>query len=118
MINEVVPGLYIGDLLIAQNKQMLQKIGITHIVNLTDGNSHFPNSFHYYHYSLSDKSSQNILSRKLAAVMQFIHQAIGKDDGSKKSDYSFNYSYLSAGTNKTNNHNFTMNSVMDQTLSS
>lgn len=92
---------------------MLQKIGITHIVNLTNGNSHFPNSFNYYHYSLSDKSSQNILSRKLAAVMRFIHQAIGKDDGSKKSDYSFNYSYLSAGTNKTNNHNFTMNSAMD-----
>ena len=86
MINEVIPGLYIGDQMVAQNKQILQKIGITHIVNLTQSINYFATSFNYYQYKIHDKPSQNILSKKLAAVLSFIRHAIKSDDISKKSD--------------------------------
>ncbi|XP_057321299.1 dual specificity protein phosphatase 3 isoform X2 [Microplitis mediator] len=48
--DEVYPNIYIGDAATAKNKQYLQKIGITHVLNAAEGNrfGHVNTNQYYY----------------------------------------------------------------------
>uniref|UniRef100_A0A8D0H2F6 Dual specificity phosphatase 13B n=1 Tax=Sphenodon punctatus TaxID=8508 RepID=A0A8D0H2F6_SPHPU len=47
-VNEVWPNLYIGDLYIAQDREQLRQMGITHIVNAAAGRFHINTGAKYY----------------------------------------------------------------------
>ena len=43
-MDEVFPNIFVGDLMAASNKDILQRVGITHIINLAASES-FPNKY-------------------------------------------------------------------------
>lgn len=62
-INEIVPGLYLGDFASASNKDTLQKHGFTHVVTAILGvDEMFPNDFKYLTLPLRDVRTEDIYS--------------------------------------------------------
>jgi hypothetical protein len=59
--DEIIPGLYVGDIASAYNKNALKKTGITHVVTAVLGISPiFPKEFQYENFPLRDITNQNI----------------------------------------------------------
>jgi hypothetical protein len=65
-MDQVYPNLFIGDLMGAQNKYVLQKIGITHIINLAAAEgfpNYFPYHFRYMKVVVKDNETESIFSK-------------------------------------------------------
>lgn len=75
-ISEVFPNLYLGNVEGSNDKNQLEKYGITHIVNATiDLPNKFENDgFIYYRVAINDSFNQNI-SNYFTEVIQFIKNA-------------------------------------------
>ena len=62
MPHEMIPGLYLGSIGAASNKDVLKKLGITHIIvaayNL---DPEYPGEFNYIKLELKDSHEQNII---------------------------------------------------------
>lgn len=59
--NLVYPNIYIGNYSTSTNQQLLQSLGITHIISVIPTfNPPFPDKFKYYHISAYDDESQDI----------------------------------------------------------
>jgi hypothetical protein len=75
--SQVRPHIYLGSDFIARSKEILQKNGITHIVNaarVACGN-YFPNDFKYFTLNLYDSPSQSIIGL-FYKVIKFMDEAI------------------------------------------
>lgn len=59
-LNEIVPGLYIGDWVASFDYNRLKKDGITHIINLSGLPNGFPRDFKYLKIDISDAPYVNI----------------------------------------------------------
>jgi len=71
-MNEIIEGLYLGDYVASQNKYMLQKAGITHILTVGSGlNPKFQDKFTYKLISELDIPSTN-LKQHFPACHRFI----------------------------------------------
>ena len=46
-MNEVFPNIFVGDLMGASCKEILLRVGITHIINLSGSINKFPSYFKY-----------------------------------------------------------------------
>lgn len=78
-IDFVVNGLYIGNEAASQNRELLSKFGITHIVNLnaSASNPAFPGSFEYYNVKLNDHVFE-VLDEKFWNAYEFTKNAINQ----------------------------------------
>jgi len=77
--HEVLPGIYVGDVLAAHNVPELKKRKITHIVNCILGvTPAFPNEFKYLHIQLIDCPTQSV-SIHFNETCRFIEDAMSND---------------------------------------
>jgi len=76
LLNEIRPRLFLGTMMAARDKALLQKHNISHILivaaNLTQ---HFPECFKYHQVSLADDESSDLLSH-LPSCLQFMSTAL------------------------------------------
>jgi len=80
-INEIVPGLYLGDFASACNKDVLKKMEFTHIVTAILGvNEMYPDDFRYLTLPLRDVRSETIFTT-FRDSSEFIQNAL--DEGGK-----------------------------------
>ncbi|XP_028651404.1 dual specificity protein phosphatase family protein [Erpetoichthys calabaricus] len=86
-IDEVWPNLYIGDLTIAQNRGMLQKMGITHVLNAAHskqgsiGDQMFYGKNITYKGIAAEDSLDFDLSEHFKEAAHFVNKALKKKDG-------------------------------------
>src|SRR5690606_11125452 len=73
-ISEIIPGkLYLGNYSASQDKGLLQRYGITNIINITvTGACSFPEDFRYLNIKMAD--SQGGIEPHLKKVVDFIEQ--------------------------------------------
>ncbi|KAI7805565.1 dual specificity protein phosphatase family protein [Triplophysa rosa] len=83
-VDEVWPNLYIGNVAIAQNRNALKKMGITHVLNVAHSKqgsigdqSYYGNTITYYGIPAEDSSSFD-LSVHFKPASDFIHKALKK----------------------------------------
>ncbi|ROL49551.1 Dual specificity protein phosphatase 13 isoform A [Anabarilius grahami] len=86
-VDEVWPNLYIGNVAIAQNRNALKKMGITHVLNAAHSKqgsigdqSYYGNTIVYYGIPAEDSSSFD-LSVHFKPASDFIHKALRKKNG-------------------------------------
>ncbi|XP_076831183.1 dual specificity protein phosphatase 13A [Brachyhypopomus gauderio] len=86
-VDEVWPNLYIGNIEIAQNRNALKKMGITHILNAAHSKQgsigdqgYYGSAFVYYGIPAED-SSKFDLSVHFRPACDFIHKALKKKHG-------------------------------------
>lgn len=86
-VDEVWPNLFIGNVAIAQNRNALKKMGITHVLNAAHSKqgsigdqSYYGNSIVYYGIPAEDSSSFD-LSVHFKPASDFIHKALRKKNG-------------------------------------
>jgi len=73
---EIVPGLYLGDVYAAHNSKELQKRNITHVVTCTVGVAPpYPEHFRYMHLQILDCAAESI-HEHFAETSAFISKAI------------------------------------------
>ncbi|XP_044154808.1 dual specificity phosphatase 29-like [Bufo gargarizans] len=86
-VDEVIPNLYLGDIVIASDKKKLKKMGFTHILNAAhaswectgDGINYGPD-IQYYGITAEDCPEFN-MSVYFKRGAQFIHQALNTSSG-------------------------------------
>ena len=78
-VNEVVSNVYISSYTEAFDDTLLKKIGITHIINLSELGNMFPNDFVYYKIDIDDIETENI-SKYFDNTNKFIENALFHDD--------------------------------------
>jgi hypothetical protein len=77
-MDQILEHLYLGDLMGASNKDLLQKAGITHILTVAkDHPPKFPSSFTYKVVKVLDLPSTD-LKRRFQISIEFIRDAISK----------------------------------------
>lgn len=71
--SSIIDNLYLGDVYMAKNIKLLQKLEISAIINATEAkeNNTFPDSFTYLHVPLQDKDTQDI-SQYMIQCIDFI----------------------------------------------
>ena len=75
-LNKIIEGIYLGDHIAASNKFILQRHGITHILQVASGMyPKFPGKFVYKTVNIDDISSAN-LKQHFIACHRFIDAAI------------------------------------------
>ena len=73
-MSKVLDFLYLGDLFVAVNKGVLDKIGITHILTVASGlKPSFPKDFNYKCINILDMPSSNI-QQHFAKCRNFINK--------------------------------------------
>jgi len=74
---EVIPNLFVGDIIVAHNDDILKELGITHILNCVAQNvtNAFPNEFEYASIEMKDSPSEDIFCLFFDAI-DFIEKAI------------------------------------------
>ncbi len=73
--HEIIPNLFLGNYLIANDIEFLKSLGITHILNCSiEHPMYFPNEFVYLHLPIHDIFSQNIL-QYLNETYEFINKS-------------------------------------------
>ena len=69
----MVPGLYIGGMVSAENPSLLKSLGVTHIlICAVQLNPRFPKMFRYYKADLQDTVEEDLLPC-LSGCTKFIH---------------------------------------------
>lgn len=76
-IHEIIPSVFVSQLTVAQNRKLLKKYGITHIVNLSQFPNYFPENFKYLTIDIPDSIDADI-SQHFEHSSNFIHDAIKK----------------------------------------
>ncbi|KAJ8361631.1 hypothetical protein SKAU_G00181560 [Synaphobranchus kaupii] len=85
-VDEVWSNLYIGNVAIAQNRTALQRMGVTHVLNVAHykqgsiGDQDFYGSTCVYYGIPAEDSSQFDLSLYFKPAADFIHKALKKKD--------------------------------------
>uniref|UniRef100_UPI003AADE0EA dual specificity protein phosphatase 3 isoform X2 n=1 Tax=Centroberyx gerrardi TaxID=166262 RepID=UPI003AADE0EA len=88
--NEVFPRIYVGNAFVAQNVMRLQKLGVTHILNVAEGNSFMhvnTNAEFYtgtgiiYHGIQANDTEQFNLSAYFEEGADFIDKALAHNNG-------------------------------------
>ncbi|XP_075950234.1 dual specificity protein phosphatase 3 [Anarhichas minor] len=88
--NEVFPGIYIGNAFVAQNAMRLQKLGVTHVLNVAEGTSfmHVNTSVEFYtgtgityHGIQANDTERFILSAFFEEGADFIDKALAHNNG-------------------------------------
>eukprot|EP00347_Sterkiella_histriomuscorum_P020163 403338863 len=75
-IHLILPGVYISDVLAAENREMLAKHKITHILIVSAGiTPRYPDKFTYKRIQIDDKDSQDIRQHLWNAI-EFIEDAV------------------------------------------
>ena len=75
-MSQILDNLYLGDLLCSQNKDLLLRMGVTHILTVAkDHPPKFPSTFKYKVVKVLDLPSTNLKS-KFAACITFIKEAM------------------------------------------
>jgi len=80
---EILPGLLLGPFQVSKNLQVLQSMGVTHIVCIRDAKEafsvrpRFPEHFKYLTLDVEDNEEQNLI-RLFPGARQFIDQAIAQ----------------------------------------
>lgn len=75
--HEIIPNLFLGNYLVANDIELLKSLGITHILNCAiEHPNYFPNDFIYHNIPMYDDVTENLL--------QFIEQGCEFIDKSKK----------------------------------
>uniref|UniRef100_A0A8C5AL41 Dual specificity protein phosphatase n=1 Tax=Gadus morhua TaxID=8049 RepID=A0A8C5AL41_GADMO len=91
--HEVFPRIYIGNAFVAQNVMRLQKLGVTHILNVAEGNSfmHVNTSAEFYvgtgityHGVRANDTEQFSLSAFFEEGADFIDKALAHNNGKGK----------------------------------
>uniref|UniRef100_A0A667Z1M4 Dual specificity protein phosphatase n=1 Tax=Myripristis murdjan TaxID=586833 RepID=A0A667Z1M4_9TELE len=91
--NEVFPRIYVGNAFVAQNAMRLQKLGVTHILNVAEGNSFMhvnTNAEFYtgtgitYHGIQANDTEQFNLSAFFEEGADFIDKALAHNNGKGK----------------------------------
>ncbi|TNN84776.1 Dual specificity protein phosphatase 3 [Liparis tanakae] len=91
--NEVFPRIYIGNAFVAQNTMRLQKLGVTHILNVAEGTSfmHVNTSVEFYagtgityHGIQANDTEQFVLSAVFEEGADFIDKALAHNNGKGK----------------------------------
>lgn len=77
-INQILDHHYVGSYFCANDYDLLKKLGITHIVNVSQLGNVFPNEFIYLKINIEDDSEENI-NRHFTKTSRFIHNAILKN---------------------------------------
>ncbi|XP_020777136.1 dual specificity protein phosphatase family protein [Boleophthalmus pectinirostris] len=86
-VDEVWPGLYIGNVAVAQNKKTLCKLGITHVLNAAHskqgsiGDQRFYGDTCVYFGIPAEDSDEFNLSQHFRPAAEFIHTALKTKDG-------------------------------------
>ena len=76
VMNQIIPGLFIGDIRSTQDKEAMKKNGITHVLKCMGGlQPSFPESFKYKVIDVADVPGQNV-SRYFNEANRFIGQGI------------------------------------------
>ncbi|XP_053306507.1 dual specificity protein phosphatase 13-like [Spea bombifrons] len=84
-VNEVWPNLYLGDLVIANNRYELWKMGITHVLNaahggrFSEGNCDFYGSTITYHGVPACDVPHFDMTKYFHSASEFIHRALTTD---------------------------------------
>ncbi|XP_035468310.1 dual specificity protein phosphatase 3 isoform X2 [Scophthalmus maximus] len=93
--NEVFPRIYIGNAFVAQNAMRLQKLGVTHVLNVAEGTSfmHVNTSAEFYagtgityHGIQANDTVQFSLSAFFEEGADFIDKALAHNNGKDHSD--------------------------------
>ncbi|KAM9817009.1 LOW QUALITY PROTEIN: dual specificity phosphatase 29-like [Neosynchiropus ocellatus] len=86
-VNKIWPNLYIGDATTAQNKRLLEDLGVTHVVNAADGAQHISTGPQFYqdtsieYHGVEASDSRNFDLRPFfTSTADFIHDAL-KENG-------------------------------------
>ncbi|KAJ0016130.1 hypothetical protein NQD34_014420 [Periophthalmus magnuspinnatus] len=91
--NEVYPRIYIGNAFVAQNTMRLQKLGVTHVLNVAEGTSfmHVNTSAEFYagtgityHGISANDTEQFNLSAYFEEGAEFIDKALAHNNGKGK----------------------------------
>ena len=82
--NEVIPRVYLTDLLTARNEAQLSALGITHVVSVLEDAPGFPETYSLrtLHIPLSDSAYQDILAH-LPTTTAFIRDALAESPDSR-----------------------------------
>ncbi|CAL9687962.1 unnamed protein product [Knipowitschia caucasica] len=86
-VDEVWPGLYIGNVAVAQNKNALCKLGITHVLNAAHSKQGSIGDQRFYgdtcvYFGIPAEDSENFdLSQYFKPAAEFIHAALKAKDG-------------------------------------
>ncbi|KAJ0005123.1 hypothetical protein NQD34_011337 [Periophthalmus magnuspinnatus] len=92
-VDEVWPGLYIGNVAEAQNKKTLHKLGITHVLNAAHskqgsiGDQRFYGDTCVYLGIPAEDSDEFDLSQHFRPTADFIHSALKTKDGKSQSKW-------------------------------
>lgn len=77
--DEIINGLYLGDIHSSRNLNSLRNLGITTIVNMTsEPNAFSENEFTYKNYPISDSIEQLIDMEEIEKIMNLIDEVINK----------------------------------------
>ncbi|XP_077202116.1 dual specificity protein phosphatase 26-like [Paroedura picta] len=86
-VAEVWPNLYLGNIVIAHNKEELQRLGITHVLNAAHGawgsrgcQEFYGQEIHYYGISAEDAPDFD-LSVHFHSASEYIHKALSAPQG-------------------------------------
>lgn len=79
-INKVLPGLYLGNIKDAQDKELLKTHNITHILSIHDNAAPILEDITYLCISASDHSKQNLTQHFKDSIV-FIHESRMKGEG-------------------------------------
>ena len=74
-MTRVLKNLYIGNVNIARDLEMLKKLGITHILNISDYPSAFPDDFEYVRLKMKDSGDEPI-NEIVELVLPFINSGV------------------------------------------
>ncbi|KAJ0067315.1 hypothetical protein NL108_016482 [Boleophthalmus pectinirostris] len=92
-VDEVWPGLYIGNVAVAQNKKTLCKLGITHVLNAAHskqgsiGDQRFYGDTCVYFGIPAEDSDEFNLSQHFRPAAEFIHTALKTKDGKSQRNW-------------------------------
>ena len=76
---EILPNLYLGNIINAANYELLKELNITTIFNITEEHAnYFPDDFAYHKVVIKDKKNASLSQEFYTAVDQ-LHEAINKE---------------------------------------
>ena len=77
-MNEVFPNIFIGDEMGASCKEILMRVGITKIINISGSINRFPSYFKYLKINIPDSQEYQISFQTIEKCNQFIIKALSR----------------------------------------
>jgi len=77
-MNQILPHLYLGNMFAAKNAALLEQNKISHVLVVgVELRKHFPEKFEYYHVSVDDEETEDLLSH-FPQCFEFIKAGLDK----------------------------------------